>query len=291
MTDAISIEETNRIRAALGLKLLPVPGRVEGPTFRDRNTSRPNESTEADEDQGSTLESRQGAAYDNWKRLQEEASSKAARDAKSESVKKARDASRRFTKLEGKGLGEVAEGEDELDARAWLSKQRKRQRQIEKARRLEQELAERERAAARGTEHTAEDLAGVKVGHELDDFEEGGEQVLTLKDATLDENEEEGDELENMDLREKEKLTERLESKKKKLTYNPNDDDESGDKSILAQYDAEIEGKKRKVFTLTGQRLTSEEKEAMKEEAKEKLKAQPVSLDIARELPSSHSLS
>jgi len=245
MADAISIEEANRIRVSLGMKPLPVPG-AEGPVFKEAPSA-------PEEGAGSTLESRQAESYDNYRKVQEAEDAKKKRDAKAEAIKKARDAAKRFAKLEGKGLGDADDDED-MDARSWLIKQKKRQKEIEKARKKEKELAEAEAAA----EYTAKDLAGVKVGHELDTFQEGEEQVLTLKDSTIDENEEEGDELENLDLREREKLNEKLELKKKRPVYNPNDIDESGEKSILAHYDEEIDGKKGKRFTLDGKGSTAE---------------------------------
>ncbi|MCJ1362949.1 hypothetical protein MMC16_002055 [Acarospora aff. strigata] len=279
MADSFSIEETNKIRIAVGLKPLPVPG--GGPTFKP---SKDSDTSSDEEEPGSTLESRQAQSYDNWKKLEDEAEAKAKRETKNEAIKKARDAARKFAKLEGKGLGEV-DPETELDTRTWLIQQKKRQKKLEKqkARKMEEELAEREQAA----EHTSADLAGVRIGHELDDFEGEGEQVLTLKDTTIDENEEEGDELENLDMKEKEKLSERVELKKKKPVYNPNDVDEGGQKSLLGQYDEEIDGKKRKRFTLDGQGATAEEKEAMKHSVAEKLKATPISLDILKEVPTS----
>ncbi|PMD45417.1 SART-1 protein [Hyaloscypha variabilis F] len=268
MADAISIEETNRIRVSLGMKPLPVPG-ATGPVFKDAPSA-------PTEEVGSTLESRQAEGYDNYRKLQEAEEAKRRRDAKAEAVKKARDAAKRFTKLEGKGLGDA--DEEDLDARSWLIKQKKRQKEIEKARKREQELADAEVAA----EYTAKDLAGVKVGHEIDTFEEGEVQVLTLKDTTIDENEEEGDELENLDLRERERLNEKLELKKKKPVYNPNDVDETGEKSILAHYDEEIEGKKGKRFTLDGMGSTAE---AMREGVSlQKMKPKVFSLDILSNL-------
>lgn len=213
MADAISIEETNRLRVSLGMKPLPVPG--AGPIFKEASSA-------PAEEVGSTLESRQAEGYENYRKLQEAEEAKRKREAKAAAIKKARDAAKRFTQLEGKGLGE-ADGDGDMDAKTWLIKQKKRQKDIEKARQREKELAEAEAAAA--AEYTAKDLAGVKVGHEFDTFEEGEEQVLTLKDATIDENEEEGDELENLDLRERERLNEKLELKKKKPVYNPHDDD------------------------------------------------------------------
>lgn len=259
----MDIEETNRLRVSLGMKPLPVPG--AGPVFKEASSA-------PAEEEGSTLESRDAQSYDNYRKAQEAEQAKRKRELKLEAIKKARDAASRFAKLEGKGLGD-ADGDD-LDAKSWLIKQKKRQKEIEKARKREKELAEAEAAA----EYTAEDLAGVKVGHELDTFQEGEEQVLTLKDTTIDENEEEGDELENLDLREREKLTEKLELKKKKPVYNPNDDDETGERSILAHYDEDINGKKSKVFTLDGMGST---KEAQSEGfSAQKLKPKVFSLDI-----------
>ena len=262
MADAISIEETNRIRVSLGMKPLPVPG--AGPVFKEADAPV--------EDLGSTIESRQAEGYDNYRRLQDAEEARKKREAKSEAIKKARDAAKRFSKLEGKGLGD---DDSELDTKSWLIKQKKRQKEIEKARKREQELADAEAAA----EYTAKDLAGVKVGHELDTFEEGEEQVLTLKDSTIDQNEEDGDELENLDLREREKLQEKLDLKKKKPVYNPNDvDDETGDRSILAHYDEEIDGKKGKRFTLDGTGSTVETLAELG--ASKQMKPKAISLDF-----------
>ncbi|KAF7932597.1 uncharacterized protein EAE98_003896 [Botrytis deweyae] len=271
MADAISIEETNRIRASLGMKPLAVPG-AAGPIFKQAPSA-------PVEDAGSTLESRQAEGYDNYRKLQEAEETKRKREAKAEAIKRARDTAKRFAKLEGKGLGE-ADDDGDLDAKAWLMKQKKRQKEIEKARKKEQELAEAEAAAA--AEYTAKDLAGVRVGHELDTFVEGEDQVLTLKDTTIDENEEEGDELENLDLREREKLSDKLELKKKKPVYNPNDDDDSGDRKILAQYDEEIDGKRGKRFTLDGMGSTTEAA-TVNSASTSKSKAKTFSLDILKD--------
>lgn len=276
----MDIAETNRIRASLGMPLLPVPG--GGPQFKASKGG--GSSSEEEEEKGSTLESRQAQGYDNWNKLQREADAKTQREAKNEAIKKARDAAKKFSKLEGKGLGDVDEKE-ELDTKTWLLQQKKRRKRIEKERlaKLERELAERENAP----EYTAEDLAGVKVAHELDDFEGGEEQVLTLKDSTIDQNEEEGDELENLDLKEREALTERLSSKIKKPVYDPHAENEEGGSTILKHYDETIDGKKRKRFTLDGQGASLEDREAMKQAVGKKLKATAISLDILKDAPTS----
>ncbi|KAI9681350.1 MAG: hypothetical protein M1817_002633 [Caeruleum heppii] len=269
MTDRASIEATNKLRQQIGLAPLPVPG--DGPVFKDTASD---STTSDDDDPGSTLESRQAASYDNYKQAQAEADARAKRDAKNEAIKKARDAARRFAKLEGKGLGDIAEGA-ELDTKTWLVQQKKRQKKLEKARKLEQELADRDEQA----EYTAADLAGVKVGHELNAFEDDGEQVLTLKDTTINENEDEGDELENLELRERERLAERMEFKKKKPVYNPMDM-EDGERTILGQYDEEIDGKKQKRFTLDEQGQKAERADGALKVGQQFAKSKLVSLDL-----------
>ncbi|KAI1479475.1 SART-1 protein [Daldinia eschscholtzii] len=242
--DAAAIEETNRLRVSLGMKPLPVPG-ASGPQFKE-NTST------SEEDAGSTLESREAAAYDNYKKRLDAEESKKRREEKAAAIKRARDAAKRFENLQGKSLGEADDGED-VDTKSWLISQKKRQKQIEKARKLEEELAAAEAEAAAAIQYTSKDLAGVKVGHEIGSFEDGEEQILTLKDTDVLGDEEEGDELENINLREREKLEKKLELKKKKPVYDPHSIDETGERSLLAQYDEEIDGKKRsKKFTLDG---------------------------------------
>jgi U4/U6.U5 tri-snRNP-associated protein 1 len=274
MADA-SIEQNNKIRAALGLKPLPVPGAdAAGPSFKE---SQDDESSSGEEeDPGSTLESRQAQASDNWKKLHDESEAKRKREGKNAAIKKARDAAQREAKLQGPTLGEA--GDADVDMKTWLTQAKKRQKKIEKerARKTAQELEERERAA----EYTSADLAGVKVGHEVGDFGGGEDHVLTLKDTTVDENEEEGDELENLGLREQERVDERLESKKRRPAYDPTQEN----LGILAQYDEEIEGKKRKRFTLDAQGSTAEERDTKRQEVSDNLK-NVVSLDIAPEAP------
>ncbi|KAI1106723.1 SART-1 protein [Jackrogersella minutella] len=242
--DAAAIEETNRLRVSLGMKPLPVPG-ASGPQFKEKAST-------PDEDVGSTLETREAAAYDNFKKIQDAEKAKTKREEKAAAIKKARDAAKRLETIQGKGLGDADDGE--LDTKAWLISQKKRQKQIEKARKLEAELAAAEAETAAAIQYTSKDLAGVKVGHEIDSFEDGEEQVLTLKDSNVlgDGDEEEGDELENINLRERERLDKKLESKKKKPIYDPNAVDETGEQSMLAQYDEEIGRKKSKRFTLDG---------------------------------------
>ncbi|KAJ5596405.1 hypothetical protein VI817_004303 [Penicillium citrinum] len=278
MTDALSIEQNNKIRVALGLKPLPVPGADgAGPSFKEDDSD---SGSESEEDPASTLESRQAQGYDNWKKLQDDAEAKKKREERSAAIKKARDAAQRNLQLEGATLGE--DDGAGLDTKSWLMQSKKRTKKIEKerARKLAEELEERERAAA--AEYTAADLAGIKVGHAVNDFEGGEDHILTLKDAAVDD-EEEGDELQDINLVDKEKTQERLELKKNKPVYDPTAENQG----ILSHYDEEIEGKKRKRFTLDAKGSTEEEREAKRQEVSERLKKGAITLDLEPEVPTS----
>jgi len=233
-----------------------------------------------DEEAGSTLESREAEGESNYRRIQEEEAEKKKREARREALKKQRDAAQRYAKLEGKGLGDVPEN-DEMDTKLWLISQAKRQKKIAKARQrqIEEELRERENQA----QYTEKDLAGIKVGHELNDFDAGMEQIITLKDRAVDADDDEEDVLENADLRAREQLKEKLESKKRTAVYDPNQDDETGERKILAQYDDEIDGRKQKKFTLDGMGRTVEELQDQAENASKGPKGQIFSLDFLRE--------
>lgn len=274
MTDALSVEQNNKIRAALGLKPLPGPGvdATSGPQHDDDDSDSDTSSGE-EEEPGSTLESRQAQAGANWKKVQDEAEAKRAREERNAAIKKAREQAQRNVKLEGPTLGES--GDTEMDTKTWLQQSKKRQRKIEKnrAQKLAEELEERERAAT--AEYTSADLAGVKVGHEAGDFGGGEDHILTLKDTAVDQ-EDEGDELEDLNLRDTEKTAEKLELKKRKPVYDPTDEN-SG---ILAQYDDEIEGKKRKRFTLDAAGSTVEDRDVKRQEVSDKLKKNAISLDL-----------
>ena len=272
--DAASIEQMNKVRVSLGMAPLPVPG--DGPQFKSKDAADSDSGSESDE--LSTLDKRQAAAGSNWQKLEAERQDKIDRQKRKDAAKKARDAAERTKKLEGKGLGDADEGEGEVDTRTWLLQQKKRQRKIEKARKMEEELAAREQQA----EYTSRDLAGVKVGHEMDEFDDAtGEQVLTLKDTAIGEESEE-DELENAEIKAKEKLDERLKLKKKRPDYDPTEQEEKRD--VLSKYNEEIDGKKQKRFTIDGQGNTAPAtRSALDMDGEVKSKGVKISLDMLRD--------
>jgi U4/U6.U5 tri-snRNP-associated protein 1 len=273
--DPAEIEAANRLRKTLGLALLPT-STTAAPAQASNSVKFKEKSSSSDDEPGSTLETRENAGYQNWQDLQDEAAAKKKREQRALAIKKARDAAQKFTRLEGKGLGDL-DGEEDLDAKAWLKNSKSRQKKIEaeRRRRLEEELAERERLAT--IEYGSEDLAGIKVAHEASAFDDvDGEQILTLKDAAIDEEDEV--ELENVNLRESEKLKDRTDLKKKKA-YDPMSDGEiPGERKLLSQYDE----KKRKAFTLG---TTAEERDAKRQAVGDMLRAQPISLDLPKEGP------
>ena len=269
--DSAAIEQMNKVRASLGMAPLPVPG--AGPSFK------PGEGAESssESDDMATLDKRQAAAGSNWQKLEAERREKADREKRKAASKKQRDAAQRFAKLHGKGLGDVDDGQEEMDTRTWLLQQKKRQRKIEKARKLEEEMAAREQQA----EYTTRDLAGVKVGHEVDEFDEtAGEQVLTLKDADIGA-ESEDDELENADLRAKAQREANLNLKKKRPNYDPTEEGE--EKGLLSKYDEEINGKKQKKFTLDGHGNTVDTSAKPDANGNVKSRSVKISLDMLKD--------
>lgn len=92
---------------------------------------------------------------------------------------------------------------------------------------------------------STEDLAGIKVSHDMDDFDEG-EHILTLKDSRILDGEE--DELHNVDLAGHEDTEKNLELKRKRQEYSGYDDDEFDPsmlgvkKKVLSKYDVDIDG-------------------------------------------------
>ena len=296
----LDIEETNKIRVALGMKPLPGSDKgkdAKGPVFKKSRKKRSSASSASDSnsdsdagsgsgsdsDDNATYEGRQAKASSNWQKLEDERQAAAKRQATKDAIRKARDAAQRVAKLEGKSLG--AEGEDtSLDTKTWLKQQSKRQKKIDEARKrkMAEELEERERMEQR--QYTSADLAGIKVGHEIERFDEGGEeQVLVLKDANVVDDEDVDDELENVNLRDREELEVRMKAKRKKPAYDPSEEAEGGG-SLLGQYDEEIHGRQKSRFTLDGQGRTMEQPAGSVGAVEDrKLKGKSIALDLLKD--------
>ncbi|ORY92906.1 SART-1 protein [Leucosporidium creatinivorum] len=238
--ESISLEETNKIRVSLGLKPLS-------------ETAAPKDAD--------------AQAHDNFqKRKDQEAADRESAALKAR-IDKARNAKERARRLGGVGLGEAEEGEDLVkreeggddgaDTKAWIKKQKKRAKELAAKRAKELDEMEK-RAAEEGlAKYGEEDLKGIKVAHGEDDFEEGEETVLTLKDSRVLDDED--DELHNLNISENTKTAEALALKKKGRTagqYTGYDDDEfdptkvGSARGVLNKYDEEILGKEESGFRL-----------------------------------------
>lgn len=168
-SESLFLEETNKVRLSLGL----------APLVEDDG----GDAGSADEDPDSIAEA-------NW--TERRTAERQAREDKEtkERLSKARNQRELRAKLQGKGLGsaEAGDGGDDEKASAadWIKKSRKaakaRALELEKLKAREKELEERDNDAMRYGEN---DLAGLKVGHGLDDFEEGQDVILTLKDGKV----------------------------------------------------------------------------------------------------------
>jgi U4/U6.U5 tri-snRNP-associated protein 1 len=272
--DAETLAQWNKLRASLGQAPLPTPGAAAGEAqFKAKDE----QATQDSQNDLSTLEKRAAAADSNWENLEKERRQKRERDERKQAAKKARDLAARQERLTGTTLGE-GDDTDGLDTRSWLLKAKKRQREIEKARKAEEELAAREEQA----QYTSKDLAGVKVAHEAAAFDEmTDEQILTLKDAEIGEDSED-DELENAELKAREKTEENLLLKKRRPDYDPTEQDEK--RNILYKYDEEIDGKRTKQFTLDGQGTSNRaDQKRAEDDERTRSKSLKISLDMLQD--------
>ncbi|KAL1850702.1 hypothetical protein Daus18300_012845 [Diaporthe australafricana] len=276
--DATTIEELNKVRQAMGLKPLPVPNAAPAP---------PKQSSKEDaEEAASTIETREAAAGDNYRKVLEAEKAKRDREARVAAIKKERDRAQRFAALKGQGLGDLGD-EDKGDAKSWLKGMKKKQKKIADSRRQEEEADAAAAAARKAAGYSSKDLAGVKVGHDMSTILDGEDQILTLKDSAVLGEDDDGDELENLSLREQEKLDEKLNLKKKRPVYDPNDIDDTGERGILSQYDEEIDGKKKKTFSLGGKGTISDLADILEGPAQRKKTLQNLDIDIMQDAPPS----
>ncbi|KAG8798027.1 hypothetical protein FRC17_007574, partial [Serendipita sp. 399] len=217
MADAegISLEETNKIRISLGLKPLT-----------DDKAPVANKEKEAEDNYANAREKENKARKD-----------KALRD----KIAKVRNRQELNTKLEGRTLGAADENEDG-DTKAWIKKSKKIVKEIAKRRQKELEEMDNQFQESYGED----DLAGLKVSHDLEDLREGEEQILTLKDNRILDDAE--DELQNVLTAEHKRTEQRIESKTKNRGYTGYDDDEFVDgqvgmrRKLLSKYDEDMTG-------------------------------------------------
>ncbi|GFO13185.1 U4/u6.u5 tri-snrnp-associated protein 1 [Plakobranchus ocellatus] len=269
---SLSIAETNRIRAELGLKPLDVPETAGGDDSKPKKSEGVHVPAVNMADQRKAEALREKLATKREKRMLEK------------------------KMLQVKGLGDSDSGDE--GAAVWVQKSRKMQREKElaekRAKMLEEMdedfgiggLVEEEFKKDQKKAYRSQDLSGLRVEHAMDKFEEGRGVILTLKDkGILDE--EQDDVLINVNIEDDERAEKNVENKKKKPDYKPYDEpqyDEYGmmkPSNLLSKYDEEIEGAQKESFTLGSGGSYDAAHEKRMAEIRQQLKAQGQSLTLA----------
>ncbi|KAJ8687858.1 hypothetical protein QAD02_023653 [Eretmocerus hayati] len=237
---SLSIEETNKLRAKLGLKPLEVD---TGPT--------------GDSD----------LIKDDLGEFHHKPAINVAQKEKTQKIKEKIDTMKQKRQIESslKAIRTLGDSDSDEDAMAWIKKSRKieeeKKKAAERAKLLDQmdeefgidNLVREEVSHERRNAYTDRDLRGLRVEHNLDNFQEGNQVILTLKDdEVLAENE---DVLVNVNMIDDERYKKNILIRSKKPGYDPYDEsnfDENGlpINKILEKYDEEIDGEKRESFAI-----------------------------------------
>ncbi|KAI9346816.1 SART-1 family-domain-containing protein [Zopfochytrium polystomum] len=243
---SLSVEDTNKLRIALGLKPLDT-------------------TTGSKKDQ---------IAMANYASEKARLKKREERKAIIESLAKEHNKEQRQKKLIGKGLGDASDGED--DSYSWALRHKKLDKERKATAIKAREFEEQEQQIAA---YTSEDLKGLRVGHDIGDIKD---EILVLSDRRILDEDADEDELVSVAVADKERLKKNLENKSKKKAYNAYDDDEfkaPGQKrSLLSHYDEEIDRPVRVGFVIgneeqNGNGLNEEDSVA------EKLRKAAVSLE------------
>ncbi|CAN9510236.1 unnamed protein product [Ophioblennius macclurei] len=263
---SLSIEETNKLRAKLGLKPLEL------------NENKKELGTKEEPIVAETINP---VVIQQQKEMKE----------KLAAIKEKRLLNQKLGKV--KTLAE----EDDLETAEWVEKSRKMAKEkelAEKRAKLLQEmdeefgvsnLVEEEFAQSKQFAYTSRDLKGLKVQHKVESFGEGQTVILTLEDKGVLEEKE--DVLVNVSMVDKEKAEKNVELKKKKPDYKPYEEEESVEdmvtfksRSVLSKYDEEIDGEKKKSFRLSTGGFADGERERELQAMKEMLRNQAQSLEM-----------
>ncbi|XP_035727940.1 U4/U6.U5 tri-snRNP-associated protein 1-like [Vespa mandarinia] len=237
---SLSIEETNKLRAKLGLK----PLEVDSTSKDDPNKIK--------DDLGEFYHKPAPNANDQLKtqKLKERIGIQ----------KQKRQIEANLAKI--KSLGD---DDSDDDTKAWIDKSRRLQEEKKKAEerakmldQLDEEfgignLLKEEIHLSRNLAYTEKDLKGLTVEHDIECIAEGKGMVLTLKDQDI--LNEKSDVLVNVNMVDDERYKRNVHNKTKRSVYNAYEDDNLDEfglskKNILDKYDEEIEGEKKDNFVL-----------------------------------------
>mmetsp|Transcript_1739 Transcript_1739/g.2373 ORF Transcript_1739/g.2373 Transcript_1739/m.2373 type:complete len:708 (-) Transcript_1739:132-2255(-) len=259
--EALSVGDTNELRKKLGLKPLKVVSQAE---------------------KAARAEAKQRARVKAAQKVADEAENEEAR----ERIEKMRAKRLHKKKVTGKSLGDTLGKVTGGSAAEWI----KRSRKIEQQKSMADKYAELDEEEAA---YSAADLKGIKVQHDLADFKEGSEIILTLKDEPIlsgrfddvELNEQE-DVLQNAKMALDEKYENLNEAKKKLLKPKYDVYGEKDDQGILPQYDEDVDQPKQKQGMRLGQEEPDSEEERQQRAARvrEKLKKKKANFSAGKTL-------
>lgn len=270
--DSLSIEETNKLRAKLGLKPLEV-----GPS--SSSSAPPPPSVDKDDDTPVDKEVANLARIkDDWGEFYHKPAGVFNEKSEVELLREKIASRKEKRKIEDKlaRIKTLGESDSDDDANKWVEKSRKINEEKAKAKLsskrfddFDEELddvkdikpikkpAKRpQRSPQKPTRYTSRDLQGIKVGHDIESFAEERNIILTLKDQDV--LGEEGDELVNVNMIDDERYKKNVELRKQDpKTYGYNVYEEQYDqfgnfvgRGLLSKYDDEINGSSSKAFTI-----------------------------------------
>ncbi|XP_050691964.1 U4/U6.U5 tri-snRNP-associated protein 1-like [Eriocheir sinensis] len=255
---SLSIEETNKIRAKLGLK----PLKLDSGPVKEEDPSRDHKEGVLIESQGETFVHKPAESLAQKLEVQKLREKIAAQREK-----------RRIKESLSK-VKKLAESDsDDESASAWVQKSRalaKEKALAEKKSKMLEELdaqfgigdlVEQDLSEQKMKKYSRKNLYGLQVQHEMTRFEDGSSTILTLKDSCILDAEE--DALVNVNIVDDERAEKNLKRKREKpdeVEYEAPEVDAAGNiiqRTLLTKYDEEIEGEKRKSFRLGAGGMTS----------------------------------
>lgn len=221
----LSIEETNKLRAKLGLKPLEVD------SSSDKSKKEESDDSEVPYD-------KRGEVFVQTTSISDKIEADKLRERISIQKEK------RLLAEKLRSVKTIADeiDDDDLDPFAWVNKSRETDKaeqerlENEARKKKEQEIAKQRAIIDRQKVYNESHVRGLKVNHSLDTIAETQSVVLTLRDRQILDEEGE-DELENVNLKDDEKARENVRNKKYgKTDYNPYETQES----LLSKYDEKV---------------------------------------------------
>lgn len=279
--DVLSIEDTNKLRAKLGLKPLEV-----GPSVTESANSRNDDNEEKDE---ATADLKK--VKDDWGEFYHKPAGVFNEKSEVEKLREKIQSKRDKRKIEQKlaQTKTLGESDSDDDPSKWVEKNRRIQEEKKKAKdrsRMFEEMDEEmdidpreaRRREPKKRSYKEKDLKGLKVAHDIESFTEDRHVILTLKDADV--LGEDDDTLVNVNMIDNERYKKNVQVRKQNpLHYGYDVYEEQYDqfgnfigRGVLGKYDDdEIDGNKRTTFTLGESKELMQEQQRKAMEIKAKL--------------------